>query len=321
MSHSPTLSKPARQSHDRQAPQAKHLRKLLAPWLLLAPAIFMVLVALGYPLVRQTIMSFQHFGLAQQFGAPAEWAGLGNYAEILSDPYFWTVFFKSVAFCAWTAGITMLLGVLMSVLMLRMSPAVRTFFNTTLIVVWAMPALASLTVWQWLIETRSGLVNYVLYSLGFTGFKGFNWLATSYWTFYLIASAIIIWASIPLVCITIYAALAQVPGDIIEAAQIDGANSRQVLTQIMLPMIAPVIALIGVLQVIWDLRVFTQIYVLQQGGGIAKETNLLGTYVYQTGIAQGNYGVASALAMVILVLTLVLTSKYLHMLYKQGGVD
>lgn len=86
-------------------------------------------------------------------------------------------------------------------------------------------------------------------------------------------------------------------------------------------MILPVIALIGVLQIIWDLRVFTQIYVLQQAGGIASETNLLGTYVYQTGIAQGNYGVASALAMVILLLTLAMTFKYLQMLYRQGGVE
>lgn len=89
----------------------------------------------------------------------------------------------------------------------------------------------------------------------------------------------------------------------------------------MLPMIGPVIALIGVLQVIWDLRVFTQIYVLQQAGGIASETNLLGTYVYEVGIAKGDYGVASALAMVILLLTLILTARYLRMLYRQGGME
>ena len=89
----------------------------------------------------------------------------------------------------------------------------------------------------------------------------------------------------------------------------------------MLPIIGPVVALIGVLQVIWDLRVFTQIYVLQQAGGIASETNLLGTYVYQMGIAQGDYGMASALAMIILLLTLILTGRYLQMLFRQGGVE
>ena len=300
---------------------ARNRRRRLAPWMLLAPASIMVLVALGYPLVRQLIMSFQHFGLAQQFGQPAEWAGLSNYTTILTDPYFWSVFLKSVLFCAWTAGVTMLLGIAFAVLMLRLNALVRAIFNTTLIVVWAMPALASLTVWQWLVDPRSGILNYFLTSIGLEGFKNFNWLGENFWTFYLIASGVIIWASLPLVAITIYAALAQVPGDVLEAAEIDGASQFQQIRRIMLPMIAPVISLIGVLQVIWDLRVFTQIYVLQQAGGIASETNLLGTYVYETGIAKGDYGVASALAMVILILTLILTGRYLQMLYRQGGMD
>ena len=293
----------------------------ITPWMLLAPATVMVLVALGYPLARQAIMSFQHFGLAQQFGQPAEWAGLSNYVTILTDPYFWSVFLKSVLFCAWTAGVTMILGVGVAVLMLRLNAVVRTILNTTLIVVWAMPALAALTVWQWLVDPRSGLLNYALTSLGLEGFKNFNWLGGNFWTFYLIASAVIIWASLPLVSITIYAALAQMPTEVLEASEIDGASGFQQIRHIMLPMIFPVISLIGVLQVIWDLRVFTQIHVLQQAGGIASETNLLGTYVYQTGIAQGDYGVASALAMVILALTLVLTGRYLKMLYRQGGMD
>ncbi|EEH64462.1 ABC transporter, permease protein [Gleimia coleocanis DSM 15436] len=286
----------------------------------MAPAIIAVLVSLGYPLVRQFLMSFQEFGLKQQFGAAPDWVGFANYQQILSDPYFWTVFLKSLLFCIWTASITMILGVGMAVLMLRIHPAVRTIFNTTLIVVWAMPALASLTVWQWLIDPRAGLLNYFLTSLGFTDFKNFNWLANHYISFYLIASLIIIWASIPLVTITVYAALVQVPPEILEASAIDGASRKQQLFSIMLPMISPVIALIGVLQVIWDLRVFTQIYVLQQAGGIQEETNLLGTYVYQTGISQGNYGVASALAMIILILTLGLTGKYLQLLFRQGDV-
>lgn len=289
--------------------------------MLLAPASVMVLVALGYPLVQQLIMSFQHFGLEQQFGRPAEWAGLSNYASILTDPYFWSVFVKSLLFCAWTAGMTMVLGIGFAVLMLRLNALVRAILNTTLIVVWAMPALASLTVWQWLVDPRSGLLNYFLTSIGLEGFTNFNWLGGNFWTFYLIASAVIIWASLPLVAITIYAALSQVSGEVLEAAEIDGASGLQQIRSIMLPMIGPVISLIGVLQVIWDLRVFTQIYVLQQAGGIASETNLLGTYVYETGIARGDYGMASALAVIILLLTLVLTARYLKMLYRQGGMD
>lgn len=312
----PVKQKPAKGKSQNK----RHLRKKLAPWLLLLPMSLMVTLALGYPLLRQILMSFQNFGLAQQFGKPAEWVWLDNYITILTDFYFWTVFIKSVLFCIWTAGITMLFGVGLAILMLRVSKVVRIIVNLALIVVWAMPALASLTVWQWLFEPRSGLANYVLTVIGFQSFEGFHWLGYNYWYFYLVASGVIIWHSLPLVTITIYAALAQISPELLEAAQIDGASQRQQIVRIMLPMISPVIALIGVLQIIWDLRVFTQIYVLQQSGTILSETNLLGTYVYKMGISEGNYGVASALAMVILVLTLLLTGRYIQMLYRQGGM-
>src|SRR5699024_3428022 len=98
----------------------------LAPYLLLAPAVLLVLVVLGYPMVRQLIMSFQEFGLAQQFGQAPEWVGLDNYLGILSDPYFWTVLAKSLAFCAWTAGLTMVFAVGFALLMRSASAWSRT---------------------------------------------------------------------------------------------------------------------------------------------------------------------------------------------------
>lgn len=304
------------------APAAKRRSPLshrLAPYALLAPAIALVLVVLGYPMARQFVMSFQEFGLAQQFGKPPEWVGFGNYVEILSDPYFWSVLGKSLAFCLWTAGLTMLFAVGFALLMREASKLARTIMNIALVVVWAMPLLAALTVWQWLVDPNFGLVNFLLSSIGFTQFQGFSWLASSFWTFYLIASATIIWASMPLATISIYAALTQVDDAQLEAAALDGAGYPRRLQHVIFPTIMPVVSLIGVLQVIWDLRVFTQIHVLQQSGGISSETNLLGTYVYQVGISQGNYGSASAIATIILLVTLVITARYIQMLFKQQG--
>lgn len=298
----------------------KEFKKRSVPFLLMAPGIIAVLIAMGYPLIKQIIMSFQEYGLEQSFGAPPKWVMFDNYTKILTDPYFWQVFLKSVLFCAWTAGITMILAIALAVVLLKAGNFGRGFLNTVLIVVWGMPLLASLTVWLWLIDPHYGPVDWVLNQLGLTQFHGYNWLADSYWTFFLVASLIIIWASIPLASISIYAAMVQIPKDIIEAADIDGASERQITWNILIPSVSSVIGLIGVLQLIWDLRVFTQIYVLQQSGANIKETNLLGTYVFQEGISNANYGVASALSMVILLLTLIITSKYLHMLFKQGDV-
>jgi len=304
----------------RSRPPLRPRSLRLAPAILLAPAVILVLVALGYPMVRQLVMSFQEFGLAQQFGQPAQWVGLDNYRSILSDPYFWSVFAKSVAFCFWTAGWTMFGAIGIALLMRAASAVARTLMNIVLVVVWAMPLIASLTVWQWLVDANFGLLNHVLVGIGIEGFAGYSWLAGSPWTFYLVASAVVAWASLPLATITIYSALTQVDDALLEAAQLDGADYLGRLRNVVFPTIMPVVSLIGVLQVIWDLRVFTQIHVLQQSGGVTKETNLLGTYVYQVGISQGDYGTASALAMIILLLTLVMTAKYLQMLWTQGDI-
>lgn len=313
------LEKAKHQASNNPHKSAKRFSTKYAPYILLIPAAFFIILVLGYPMVRQFMMSFQEFGLAQQFGQPAKFVWFDNYIAIVTDAYFWKVLLKSLLFCAWTAGLTMLCAIGFSLLMRSAHTAVRTLMNVVLVVVWAMPLIASLTVWQWLVDPNYGLVNFLLSSIGLKQFVGFSWLASSPWTFYLIASAVIIWASVPLATISIYAALTQVDNSLIEAAQIDGANYWQRFGHVIFPAITPVVSLLGVLQIIWDLKVFTQIYVLQQSGGISSETNLLGTYVYQVGISQGDYGSASAVATVILLVTLVITGKYIRMLFKQGG--
>jgi N,N'-diacetylchitobiose transport system permease protein len=104
----------------------------------------------------------------------------------------------------------------------------------------------------------------------------------------------------------------------LEAAQLDGANGWQRFTQIIMPTIASVVAVVSVLQVIWDLRVFTQIYYLQGVGGLPSKTDLLGTFIYRMGISQAEFGIASAVALFVLVLTLLVTSGYVRSLFKES---
>ena len=80
----------------------------------------------------------------------------------------------------------------------------------------------------------------------------------------------------------------------------------------MLPTVRPVLLIVMLLQIIWDLRVFTQIYVLQKAGGVTRDTNLLGTYIYRLGIGEGSFGTAAAVAMFMLALTVVLTAPYVR---------
>ena len=290
-------------------------RRTALPYLLVLPAVVALAFALGYPLVRQVVLSFQEFGLAQQFGRPPEWVGLDNYRELVTDPYLWRVVLRSLVFCLVNAAVTMVLGVGLALLMRHMSTGIRIAVQSALLLAWAMPVVATLTVWQWLFDTQYGVVNWLLTHAGLD-YEGHSWLLQPL-SFFFVATVIVVWMSVPFVAFTVYAALTQVPEDLVEAAEIDGAGPFQRLRNVVLPSIRGVLLVVGLLQVIWDLRVFTQIYVLQQAGGSTHDTNLLGTYIYRLGIGGGKFGMAAAVAIFMLVLTVVLTGPYVRAMLRQ----
>lgn len=301
----------------RSAPQAggRRTRRSGLPHALIAPSIAVLALALGYPLVRQVVLSFQEFGLAQQFGQPAAWVGWRNYGELVSDPYLWIVVLRSVAFCLANATITMTLGMAIALLMRQVSKPVRILVQSGLLLAWAMPVLAVLTVWQWMFDAQYGVINWVLVRLGID-YAGHSWLLNPM-SFFFVATVVVVWMSIPFVAFTLYAGLTQVLDDTLEAAELDGADGWQRFRHVMVPTIRPILLLVGLLQVIWGLRVFTQIFVLQQAGGIAAETNLLGTYVYRLGIAEGRFGMAAAVAMFMLALMVLMTAGYIRAMVRQ----
>ena len=287
------------------------------PYALLIPSVLILLLAAGYPLGRQLVMSLQEYGLAQQFGQPAEWVGLDNYVELVTDPYLWAVVARSILFCLVNAALTMLVGVAIAMLMTQLSGTIRLILQLGLLLAWAMPILASLTVWQWLFDTQYGVINWLLSNvLGLDQFDGRSWLINPL-SFYFVATVVIVWMSVPFVVFSVYAGLIQVPTDVLEAAQIDGATGWQRFRAITVPMIKPVLMIVGLLQIVWDLRVFTQIFVLQDAGGVARDTNLIGTYIYRLGIGEGQFGLAAAAAWFILALTVAVSFFYVRVLLRE----
>jgi N,N'-diacetylchitobiose transport system permease protein len=314
--HSTTVTATAVEAPDEPAkggtpvarPARRRTRGTALPYALVLPALVALCVGLGYPLARQLALSFQDYGLAQQFGQPAEWVGMDNYRELVGDTYLWSLVLRSVLFCFVCAGVTMALGVGLALLLRLMSRPVRLLVQTSLLLAWAMPVLAVLTVWQWLFDSQYGVVNWVLTRLG-GDYAGHSWLLEPL-SFFMVAALVVVWMSVPFVAFTVYAGLTQVPEELLEAAEVDGAGARARLRHIIVPVIRPVLLVVGLLQIIWDLRVFTQIYVLQQAGGVTRDTNLLGTYIYRSGIGEGKFGTAAAVAVFMLALTIVLTSPY-----------
>jgi N,N'-diacetylchitobiose transport system permease protein len=297
------------QPPSRRVSRGTSLRARFGVYLLLVPALVPILVGLGYPLARQFVLSFQEYGLAQQFGRPAEWVGLRNYTELLSDPYVWTVIARSIAFCLVNAALTMVVGVALAVLMTKVGRAARVTLQVGMLLAWGTPVLATMTVWQWLFDSQYGVINWVLAEpLGAEGMRNHSWLIEPL-SFYFVATVIVVWMSVPFVVFTVYAGLLQVPAEVEEAAELDGANGWQRFWFIVYPTIKPVLTIVALLQIVWDLRVFAQINFLQNVGGTPSETHLLGTYIYS--LAK-EFSMAGAMATIMLLITLALTGFYIR---------
>lgn len=286
------------------------------PYFLLLPSVVALLVALAYPVGWQVLTSMREYGLAQQFGQPATFVGLANYVEIFTSDDLWAVVSRSVVFCLVNAIVTLVLGVLLALLLKAVPTWARVVLQVALLLAWAMPLVAAVTVWKWMFDFRTGVVNWLLVRMGFEQFAGHGWLATPL-SFFLVATIIIVWMSVPFVALSVYAALTQVSGDVLEAASLDGASRVQSFWLIVLPTIRPVVSVVFLLQIIWDLRVFAQIKLLQDSGAPVGETNLLGTFIYQLGVGSQDFGGAAAVSLFVLALTIVLTWPYVRNLLKE----
>src|SRR5262245_12604748 len=247
------------------------------PYLLLVPAIAAIGVGMGYPLYRLAVMSTQEFGLRQQFGtAPPESVGFANYRELFGDPDFLEGLRPTGVCCLVTVGLTMALGTLVALLLTRLGKAMRIAVSSALLCAWAVPALTASVIWQWIFDPRYGVVNWVLSRLG-GDFEGHSWLSEPL-SFYFVATLIVVWMGTPFIALTVYAGMTQIPGEVMEAASIDGAGAWQRFRDVTWPSLRPLFVVLITLSTLWDLRDFTQLVVLQQAGSTTRETNLLGTY-------------------------------------------
>ncbi|MFT4028531.1 MAG: sugar ABC transporter permease [Protaetiibacter sp.] len=297
-------------------PRIRPRRTTPVPYLLLVPAVVALLLGLGYPLVWQAVTAFQKYGLSQQFGKPPEWVGLGNFAALLRDGEFWAVLARSLLFCVVTAAVTVVVGVLMAVLMNAVGKPVRLILQISMLLAWAMPVAAATTVFIWLFDRRRGVVNHLLDALPGVDMNRFDWLGHPA-TFFLVAGVLIVWMSVPFVSFAVYAGLTQISEEVMEAAQIDGARAGQRFRHIIVPMIRPVLSIVLLLQLIWDLRVFAQITLLKDAGSKSGDFDLLGTYIYKLGAASNDFGTASAISIIVLIITIAISWVYVRELIKE----
>lgn len=289
------------------------------PYLLLTPAGVALLVVVIYPFVNLVLFSFQQFRARELIqDLPPVWTGLANYRYIVSRPEFWAVLERTIGFATVNVGLTMGIGMAIAVLLQRLGGRMRLLLSSSMILAWAIPPVSATQIWQWLFDREFGVVNWTLTTLHLGNFQEHSWLSNPL-SLLGVATLIVVWGALPFVALLLYAGLTQVPEDLYEAARVDGAGGWATFRQVSLPLVAPVVLVLTLLETIWDFRVFTQIYVLQRSGGISEDTNLLGIWSYAQAFGgTPNYGRGAATAFVGVVILLVVTSLLIRRMLRIG---
>ncbi len=288
------------------------------PYALIAPAVIVIVAVLGYPIYFLIRLSFQHYGLFQLIAHKGTSAGFDNFTTTLSDGQFWHVLLRTAIFTAVNVGLTLGIGTLIALLLKELGTFMRTAVTVALILAWAMPVVVAAQLWLWMTNYENGVFNYTLTQLHLGNFIQYDWFASSVVGFGVITS-LIVWGAVPFVAITVYAGLTQVPADLLEAAQIDGSGAFKRFRDITFPILKPIFVILASLSIIWDFQVFTQPFLLRLQRP-DPDYWLMSIYAYEKSFGISQYGLGSAIALVMLLVMVGVTFFYVRQMIRVGEI-
>jgi N,N'-diacetylchitobiose transport system permease protein len=289
------------------------------PYWLILPVVATVVAILGYPLYNLVKLSFQRYGLFELIQRKGVGVGLDNYRSVLQDAVFWDTLVRTVVFTVANVALTMVLGTLIALLLVRVSSWVRVPLSAGLILVWAMPPVVAVQVWYWMTNFENGVLNYLLTQLRVGDFQQHDWYATPFSQLGLV-TALIVWGAIPFVVVTVYAGLAQVPAELVEAAEIDGARPWRVFADVTFPILKPIFLILTSLSIIWDFGVFTQPFLLIGQSNIHTDNYLMGIYLFEEGYFKSDFGRGAAISLLMLVMVAALSVVYVRKMVRMEEV-
>lgn len=275
-------------------------------YVLLAPAALLLLIFVAYPFVYGLWLSLTDARLGQ----PATFIGLANFLNLLDDSIFLQSARNSFVYTFVTTIFKLVLGLVMAVVLNQRFRFQRLARGVALLP-WIIPTVLSTLAWLWMFDATFSVFNWMLRQVGL---KGPIWLAT--WPWPMISIIIInVWRGMPFYGISFLAGMQTIPVDLYEAATIDGASAWQRFTQVTLPLLRPVIAVVLLLSTILTFADFQIVYVLTRGGP-ANMTHLFATYAFQVGLSGTRIGEGAAISLymfpilaVVVALTLISIRK------------
>ncbi len=290
------------------------------PYALALPTVVTLAALLAYPMVKMIILSFQKLTLRDLFtGETPQFVGFANYTAILRDGFFWDVVLRTVLVAALCVVASVVGGMAVALLMRRVSRWVRTIMLVAMMLVWAMPQLVATQIFAWLVDADWGVVNWLVDKLPGVDYTNHSWWVDPVqgWS---VIIALVVWGAIPFIAISFYAGLTQVPKELVEAAVMDGAGAWAVFRRVTLPILQPLVMIVTTLSVIWDMGIFTQVYVIRASKPELDYYNLA-IYAYQEAFTKSHYSQGSAISIITVLLMLGVMAFYVRQMFKIGDAD
>ncbi|SOD71706.1 carbohydrate ABC transporter membrane protein 1 (CUT1 family) [Jatrophihabitans sp. GAS493] len=325
----PTVEQPSprgrRQVRDRRrsTPRAKGMRAGRLPYLLIVPAVAVLVVVVAWPLLKIVTLSLQKQDSSKYAlfhgGGGTKFVGLQNFTHVLGDATFWAVLGRTFVFTAFNVALSLMIGMSLAVLLNRVSKWARVILIVVLLFVWAVPSTVSTQVFYWLFSNQYGAVNYLLDQIPGVHMHGHDWFADPHQGLAVI-SAVVIWGAIPLLAISLHAGITQIPKEIQEAAYCDGASAWQTFRSVTFPFLKPLIVILTTLSVIWDFGVFNQIWFMRNGHP-EPGYQTIGIYMYSNGIGSSHYNLGATTGVLMMICLLFVMVFYIRQLFRIGDAE
>jgi multiple sugar transport system permease protein len=291
-------------AQDRRRPFA--LRSLV-PFGYLSPTLLLIFGLMVIPIAMVVSYSFKDNVIVEQNPV---FAGLANYTQVLTDPNFLAALKNTFAFISLSTVAHLVLGLGFAMMLNTplLSGVTKAFFRLIYILPWLFTIAVIAVIWRLMLDP-AGVVNYLLTAVGPLQ-QGVNWLSdpnTALWAL----TFINIWSGYPFFMISLLAGLQGISADLYEAAAVDGASAFQQFRHVTLPQLKPVLISMAVLDLIWTSQQFALIW-MTTGGGPLNVTEMLSTYTYKQAFSNYEFATASASAVIVLLITMVLAFFYVR---------
>ena len=286
--------------------EAERKRRTRFVWLMMGPTALIVLVVVAYPFFYNVVLSLSNMNLFHI----RDWSliGLGQYAAVFSEPAFWGVLGKTVLWTVVNVFFHVVIGVLLAVVLNQTLIKGKPAWRVLLILPWALPQYITALTWRGMFNYEYGAIN--LFLGQFLNLNPVQWL-TSPTEAFIAAIITNVWLGFPFMMVVALGALQSIPGELYEAADVDGASAWSKFWNITVPLLRPVMIPAITLGTVWTFNNINVVWLISNGGEPNDQTHILVSYVYEAAFSAYRFGWAAALSLVIFGILFLFTQVFL----------